>query len=93
MGISGRARQYHDGIALHRHHRNPLIFHPGSDHDLGVGQWVVVRGRSDAGREVGAQLVELSRGAGRECVFRVDHDRQRVVVDFDQLDRVARGRP
>ena len=56
----------------------------------GPGQRVRAVGVTEAGRQVGAHLLELQRGAGRQGLLRVDHGSQRVVVDDDQLGGVDR---
>jgi hypothetical protein len=73
--------------ALHRRRRHPLVVDRAGDHDLAVVEQVLVELLAVADHGVGAGRGEDQRLVpGR--LPRVDHRRQRVIVDADQLQHV-----
>ena len=73
-------------VGLHRHRRQPLVDEGRADHHFGVGQHVlVVLAGFDPVADVGAGLWEEERSRVVQGGHRVDHRRQRLVVDLDRL--------
>ena len=77
-----------DAVGLHRHRGDALVDEAALDHDVGAVEDGRVLAEVELDREVRAVLGEQERGAVGERRLRVDDDRQRVVVDDDQLGRV-----
>lgn len=95
LDVAGRSRVGQDRVALERCGGDPLVLDPGAHHHLGAGKHVarvVGVDRVDGLGDVGAQLGELQRRAGRQRRLHVDHQGQLVVVDVDQLGGVDRLR-
>ena len=82
-----------DGVALHRHDRDPLVLQLGPHHGGRAGERVGCRVAAHAGDQVGADLLELERGAVGQGRLGVDDRVERVVVDLDELGGVERPRP
>ena len=79
-----------DRVALHRHHRDPLVLDAGAHDDVGAVQHVALVAGLDRRRQVGSELLELERRAGRERRLGIDDGGQRVVFHDDRLGRVDR---
>ena len=78
-----------DGVALHRRDGQPRVLDPHPHHAVRAGERVLrVVGVPLAADDVARNRVELQRRSGGQRLLHVDDDRQRVVVDVDQLDRV-----
>ena len=67
---------------------DPLVDHPHPDDVVGALERVGAVLVATAGRDVGAEVLELQRRVLGHRGLEVDHDRQLVVVDVDQLGRV-----
>ena len=86
-----------DGARFHRHRQQPLLhvaLADGVDGGLeGLVDGAVLALDLERPRvaRVGAEVLVDDRGVG-ERILQVDHRRQRLVFDFDGLDRVAGGR-
>ena len=78
-----------DRVAFHRHHRDPLVLQRGPHHGGRPGERVGVA--AVAGDQVGADLLELQRGAVGHGLLRVGHRGQGLVVDVDQLGGIDGG--
>ena len=90
--VTVRAGGHRDGVALHRHHRDPLVVHARPDDDVGAVQRVGPVGGAQAGGDVRAEVGELQRRAGRHGLLDVDGGGQRRVVDVHELRGVGGGR-
>jgi hypothetical protein len=83
-----------DDPRLQGHRRDALLDHPQPDDPVGAGEGRrrVAVAPDLAERPVGPEVGEQDRRAGGEGRFRVHHRRPRLVLDLDQVRRVARRR-
>jgi hypothetical protein len=86
--LVGRAHQ--DRVALDGRGRDPLVDHAHAGDVVGVVEHVRGVLGGALGRDVGADRLELQGRVGGQGVLDVDHRRQLVVVDVDQLGGVHR---
>ena len=89
--VSGGLDQ--DGVALDRRDRDALVDHPHPDDVVGCPERVGTVLVAAADGNIGAEVLELQGSAVCDRGLDVGHDREVVVVDVDQLDRVDRLGP
>ena len=80
-----------DGARLHRHLRQSAVLEPQLEAALTVGQIApdVASAARDGVGQVGAELREQQRRLGRQRLFGGRDRRQRLVLDVDQVHRIA----
>ena len=77
---------------LDRHRRQPLVIQPVLDDAIGAAEGVVDVAAADRVGEgyVAAQVGMRERAAALERFFRIGDHRQRLVIDVDRVDGIAR---